>query len=422
MHGWVACAGIILIAFEALFGPALAAEPLSLDQARELTLEANSEILAARQELSAARGRLEKARYLNPFNPQIEGGAAERRFDGGGGAVEPSGALSLEIEVAGQRAKRIDEAERNLDRATAEVEDLERRVRATVEDTFVQGLYLRRRLRLLRQVEDLDRRQRDAATARFESGEVPKMEANLAVVRHAQARKQSLSAERDYRNAVAELERLVGREPVDTTEIAGDLAMKPLEVDERLLLETAIAARPDLRAREAELARLDAESALTQRLAVPNPTIRGIYYEDSAQPGERDRIFGGAVTVPLPLFDRKQAELTALSGLRSKAAHDRDAARLAVETEVREALRAYRAARAAVELFEEDAAGRIRESFLFVETAYRQGKIGLLQLIVAQNDLVAAELSYIESLRDFWAARIALERAVGRPIEKGANP
>src|SRR5438094_1535764 len=31
-------------------------------------------IKVARQELVVARGRLEKARYLNPFNPAIEGG------------------------------------------------------------------------------------------------------------------------------------------------------------------------------------------------------------------------------------------------------------------------------------------------------------------------------------------------------------
>ncbi len=417
-----AYAGAILIALEACVGLVFAAEPLTLDGALELALESNPEILAARRELSVARGHLEKARYLNPFNPQIEGGAAARHFDGGGGAVEPSAALSLEVEVAGQRAKRIDEAERNLGRASAEVEDVERRIRAAVEGAFFQGLYQRRRLGLLRQVEELDRRQRDAATARFEGGEVSKIEANLAVVRYAQARRQTLSAERDERNAIAELERLLGREPAGTTKIAGDLAMKPVDVDEKLLLETAIDARPDLRAREAEVARLEAETALTQRLAIPNPTIRGTYYEDSAEPGTRDRIFGGGISIPLPIFDRKQAELTALSGLRGKATHDRDALRLAVEAEVSEALRAYRAAHACVELFEEDASERIRESFTFVETAYRQGKIDLLQLIVVQNDLVAAELSYIGSLRDFWAARIALERAVGRPIGKGVNP
>ena len=47
------------------------------------------------------------------------------------------------------------------------------------------------------------------------------------------------------------------------------------------------------------------------------------------------------------------------------------------------------------------------------------GKIDVLQLIVAQNDLITGELSYLDSLLDYAVARVALERAVGRPLEEG---
>ncbi len=70
-----------------------------------------------------------------------------------------------------------------------------------------------------------------------------------------------------------------------------------------------------------------------------------------------------------------------------------------------------------MKVFEAEAFDRVRESFGFIETAYREGKIDLLQLVVAENDLVNAQLSYLESLRDYWRARVALERAVGRPLE-----
>lgn len=410
----MACATVATLA-----GVATAAHPLTIARALDLAFTKNSEVLAARQELIVAQGRIEKAGYWNPFNPEIEVAAAERRF--GRGAVELSSAVSLEVEVAGQRAKRIEEAERNLGRVRAEVEDLERRVRAAVQDAFYRALYLQRRLGLLKEVEDLNRRLRDASLERFKSGEVAKLEANLAAVRYSQARKEFLSADRDQRNAVAELERLLGCEPDGSTELAGDLSMEPVDFEEQRLLDIALGTRPDLRAREAEIARVDAEASLTRRLIFPNPRLRGTYEEDAGEGRTRDQIFGGEISLPLPVFDRKRPELTALSGLRAKAVHERDGARLAVETEVREALRTYRAAREGAELFEAEAVESIRESFGFVETAYRQGKIGLLELVVVANDLVAAELSYIGSLQDFWAARIALERAVGRQLEKGVN-
>ena len=37
----------------------------------------------------------------------------------------------------------------------------------------------------------------------------------------------------------------------------------------------------------------------------------------------------------------------------------------------------------------------------------------------AQNDLITGELSYLDSLLDYAVARVALERAVGRPLEEG---
>jgi cobalt-zinc-cadmium efflux system outer membrane protein len=251
---------------------------------------------------------------------------------------------------------------------------------------------------------------------------VPKLEANLASVRYSQARKESLAADRDRQNALSELERLLGIEPLGTTEIAGELASRPVAVSEKELLDSAARERPDLRAREVEITRVDADIALTRRLVIPNPTFSGGYKEEGGEGGIKERIIGGRVGIPLPVFDRKQAELTQLSGLRSRALHERDGVRLAVESEVREAFRSYETARQSVELFEKEAVSQVDESFGFIETAYRQGKIDLLQLIVAQNDLVAARLSYIDSLWDYWVARIALERAVGGPLATGARP
>lgn len=402
-------------------GAAGAVEPLTLERALTLARQANPDLLAARQELEIARGRLVKARYWNPFNPAIEGGAAQRHFDAGGSAAQPTGGVSLEIEVAGQRGKRIEEAESNLARVEAEIANAERLVLAQVKEAFYRALYLERRLQLFRHVEDLNRRLRDASSERFRSGEVPKLEANLAVVRYSQSRKDTLAADRDHRNALRELERLLGRDPLGTVELAGDLALHPMTTSVERLLETALRVRQDLHARDAEIQRVDAETSLTKRLVVPNPTLRGGYDEETESPGSRDRIIGGTISIPLPVFDRRQAELTALAGQRAQATYNRAGTALIVQAEVRDAYRSYEAAAEAVQVFEADAVGRIAENFRFVETAYREGKIDLLQLIVVQNDLVNAQFSYLDSLWDYWLARTGLERAVGQALEEGAQ-
>ena len=161
---------------------------------------------------------------------------------------------------------------------------------------------------------------------------------------------------------------------------------------------------------------MEAEQELTRRSVVPNVTFAAFYEEEVEAGGERDRIVGGRVSIPLPVFDRKQADLSVLSGRHAQAEYDRRAAVLVIRTEVGEAHRAYDAAVNALSLYESEALTRIGENFRFIETAYREGKIDLLELVVVQNDLVEAEFSYIDSLWDYWRAAIALERAVGRPL------
>jgi cobalt-zinc-cadmium efflux system membrane fusion protein len=305
---------------------------LTLAEALALARDHNPDLLAVRQELKIARGRLVKARYPNQFNPEVGGELADRSRGEpgeGGNTTDFAVILSQELEVAGQRGKRIEEAERNLEKVSQQVRDAERVLTAQVKDAFYQALYRKRRLDLFRQVEDLNRRLREIAATRFQAGEVAKMEVNLAEIRLGQARKDTIMAERDYRNAVRALERLNGREPAGTVEPAGQLSIQPQTFQLDDLLRRALEGRPDLQASAEELRRIDVEIALTQRLIVPNPTLSFLYREEE----QRDRIVGGILSIPLPVFDRKQAELTQLAGRRGQASYERQSVALRIQQE-----------------------------------------------------------------------------------------
>ena len=397
------------------------ANSLQVAEAVAEALERNPNLLAAREELGVAQAQLAKAKYPNAFNPELGGAAANRRFDGGGSEVQPSAELSLEVEVAGQRGKRIDAAKRNLEHVQADVDDASRLLREQVQQAFYRALYARERQRLATEVEELTRRVSDASEARFRAGEVPKMEPNISRIRLSQGRRDLLTAEREYADTLREVERLLGREPRGTLVLDGDLRLDAdvaLEADG--LLKRALRERPDLRAQTAEVARVEAEQALTRRLAFPNVTFSAFYEEEAEADGGRDRIVGGGLTIPLPLFDRQQAELASLAAHRSQAQHQRHAATLAVRGEVEDAVRAYRTALESARVYEADALDLIDENFRFMEASYREGKIGLLEMTVVQNDLIEARASYLESLSDYWLSRFALERAIGgSPFQAG---
>lgn len=208
------------------FNVPAAAQPLTLERALQLTREHNPDLLAARQELEIARGRLVKSEYLSQFNPEIAGEAGRRSL-GAGAGPDYGVALSQEVEVGGQRGKRIDEARANLERVEQLVRDRTRLIEAEVKRTFFSVLARRQRGDLLQRVEVLNRHVRDASQARVKAGESPAMEANLAEIRFGQSRKETLVAEKDYTAALLDLKRLLNVPPEETLDPSGELRASP---------------------------------------------------------------------------------------------------------------------------------------------------------------------------------------------------
>jgi cobalt-zinc-cadmium efflux system outer membrane protein len=388
---------------------------LTLARALEFAHKHNPELRAAQEALEIARGRLVKAEYPSQFNPEVSGEGAWRDLGEGGSGADYGVMLSQELEVAGQRGKRIAEAHANIETVEARIRNQTRLIDAKMKLTFFAALAHRQRRDLLRRVEELNRRVRDASKARVEAGESPVMELNLAEIRFGQSRKETIVAERDYAAELLGLKRLLNLAPEHAIDPRGELRAVPVSYDLAKLVARATAARPDLLAKRREVGQVDAETALTRRLAVPNPTLEVFYREEPGVEGA-EHIVGGGVRVPLPIFDRQQAELVALAGRRQRAQFEVDATVRTVEGEVAEALQDYEAARGEVEIFEHGVLARADENYHFIEIAYRAGKIDFFQFVVVQNDLVGAQLSYVASLAAFRAAEVNLERAVGAPL------
>lgn len=412
---WIRSVAVSL-ALGVLTDPADAVENLTVDQVIAIALQENPDLLAARQELEVARGRKVRADLFNRFNPSIMGRVWSRNNPGSGNTSDSQVQLSQEVEVAGQRGLRREEAARNIARVEAQLKDRERVVTGHVTRAFFQALTLKERLTLRKQVEELNRRIRDASKARFEAGVAPIMESNLAEIRYGESRKKTYVAAASFQNAVLGLRRLLGWESDRSVQLAGELRTSPEPILLSDLLQRGRTERPDLLAVKTEVSRVEADIDLTRRLIVPNPTIQGFYQTETEGSGRASEMVGGGISIPLALFDRKQGELVTLGGELNRSRHQTVAVTRNIEREIETAFQAYEAARKSVEVFEAEVLERIEDNFRFVEISYREGKIGLLQLIVVQDGLIAAQLSYVDSLGQFRTAEADLTQAVGGPI------
>lgn len=387
---------------------------LSLSEARQMAAEANPELLAAMWRPVAVQGDLRSARTF-PFNPDA---SFESRSPGDGMASRFEAELGLEIEVGGQRGLRGRAGEASLAAAQRRLDDEGRRALAEVSIAYQGLVAAEQRVALVGEINGLNSRLRTAVSTQLAEGVVSELEANLASIEAARAQARSLAATSAHAAAARELGRLLGQEPTVSIRTTGPSAFAVMDPgfgsNLREYVELALSTRPDLRAIEHDVEQARQEERLVRREALPNLRIAGLATREDPL---ADPTLGVALGISLPLFNRNQGQAARRRAETSEAEQLRRAAELRVRTEVENALMLLESANRETALLEAELLGPIRENQQLLDTAYREGKIDLANLLLLRNQLLDAELSYWDAWERRERARTGLESATGTILE-----
>ena len=221
-------------------------------------------------------------------------------------------------------------------------------------------------------------------------------------------RQLATSAAVDVAEARATVTAMLPRD-VTVVRITAVTAPQPAPASVDALMTRALSTRAELRALQRFADRAELESVAARRARLPAPTLfGGLKRADDESRRERGGIFG--VSVSLPLFDTGGREVARWQAERSRA----EAQRASIEHQIRgEITRASEALalRQAAALEDAEAAGD--ELTQIAEVAYREGEVGILELLDAVRTGSRARMRSIELRLDLRLAQIALERAVG---------
>jgi cobalt-zinc-cadmium efflux system outer membrane protein len=175
------------------------------------------------------------------------------------------------------------------------------------------------------------------------------------------------------------------------------------------LTTRATSSRAELRALQlsAERATLEAEAARKARW--PAPTVfGGLKRADTEKGRENGGVFG--VSLAVPLFDTGDREAARWNAERARA----EAERVAIAHQIRrEIARASDALALRQDALAQDEASAADDLTRIAEVAYREGEVGILELLDAVRTASRARLRTIDLMLDARLAQIALERAVG---------
>ena len=375
---------------------------LTLAEAVDAALENNPDLKAAKLNIRIGEAGLQKAELFP--NPEIE--FEYENFD------EPEQTLTVGylLETGGKRKYRRSLAEAALNGKTAEYEAVRIKIACETATAFVDLLVAQESLLIAREKERLAEQIHDIAAQRVQAGQVPPMEEISAQIKLNGARLDVQKAESETRIARTVLSGMWCGTGEDFTKAAGRLeGIEPLPTFESLaaFLDNAPGVR--LQCREVKTA---AENlSLEKRYRIPDLSISA----GMKKVGEtHDTVYIVGLSLPIPLFDRNQAEIArAAADLgRQQAALDVEKNRLLTEVKaVFENMKTAYGQVMAIKTKILPSAGKVLEA---VKTGYREGEFSLLDLLEAQRTFYEATENYVQSLGKYHQTVIELEKKLGR--------
>ncbi|HEU4891614.1 MAG TPA: TolC family protein [Vicinamibacterales bacterium] len=178
------------------------------------------------------------------------------------------------------------------------------------------------------------------------------------------------------------------------------------------LVTRATSTHPELRALQhtSEQAVLEAEASRRSRL--PAPTVFGGLKRAGDGAGrERGGVFG--ISAAIPLFDNGGREAARWEAERARVDAERASVQQRIRGEIAGAVEVLSARQAALAMEGQDGAGELVQ---IAEVAYREGEVGILELLDAVRTAARARDRFIDLRLDVRLAQIALERAVGETL------
>jgi cobalt-zinc-cadmium efflux system outer membrane protein len=391
---------------------AVAQPEYDLTKLEAAALESSRSVLAAREQISAARHAVVSAGAFP--NPELEylSGTQRARGPGGNPGNARSVALTQPLDLPWRGSARIAAAEAGLTATGAAVRAFEADTIARLRLQYFDVLRREAELKNAREDMAVMESVRSRIALRVETGEAPRFELIKADAEMLNAQKTAQAAGFRVEQARSALRQAVGGGLPAEFALRGQLRdvpeLPPLEGLRRQLQETS----PDLARARAEMVRAQHQLDLERRQRWPNLALKASVDED---PDVRSSKFGLVVSVPL--WDRRSGPVGEAAAQLTRARYELEAQEFSLGQQLEVAVQQYEIAGAQVSALESGIVRQAESALKIAEAAYRFGERGFLEVLDAQRVYRAARAELIAARYELAAAWVEIERL--RAIPEG---
>lgn len=333
--------------------------------------------------------------------------------------------LSLPIETAGKRARRIELARASAGVTAATIAQTTLDINMDVRRAYFTLAAARARAEIADDIRDLAKRASDAAAARVAVGDAPRLEQLQAELELAAAENDASRAHADALSARVGLNTLIGLAPGTEVVTLDDVLAAPPSPGAPSLGAAApsfgaqalgpAASSVDLAVIDREIAAQVVRRNLAQSLTTPDFGVGATL--TSGVPDEFAVGWKLSGTVTVPLFTRHRAgvalEDAALVALRA----ERESLAVIIAGRISDAAARASAAAEALRRFTADILPRSREIEAMAQDSYQSGQTGIIVLLQTLQSARNLRLQSVQAGLDMQIALADLERAMGASIK-----
>jgi cobalt-zinc-cadmium efflux system outer membrane protein len=391
------------------------AQLITLDQAIQMALDHNHNLLAARTTIQQNEAEeitanlrpdpvlLGDTQFLPIFQPSsfnsdyLDNTA---QFDVG---------LSYLFERGKKRQNRLQAAKDQTAVTRSQVADNERTLSFNVATDFINVELAESTLELANQDLKSFQHSVDITEARFKAGEIGKEDLLKMKLQLLQFQSDLAQAKLARVQGLSDLRQLLGYEQVSAEyDVAGSFDYQPMKGGLEDLQAEALKRRPDLLAAQQGVAA--ANSALNLQKAIGKRDVTGqINYTHIGYLNDIS-LFG---SMQLPIFDRNQGEIKRAGFAITQAQEQQLFANGQVLTDVRDAYEGWKANDEIVGLYRSGYLDDAQQSLDITDYAYRHGAASLLDFLDAERSFRSTQLGYRQALASYLQSLEQLREAVG---------
>lgn len=375
-------------------------------------LEKNPELKFYEAEIAAARaGQRSAGAWPNPELATSIGHKSVRENGGNTDGVAWAASIVQPIEWPGRIPLRKAIANGDVELAALGLARFRSLLAGRMRSAAYALFAARQKEHAAREVADRFQALREAFVQRDPAGLTPLLETRVIEANELTLQRKATAAELEAQAALVELNFLRAASP--TTHVA--VATAPLHFrsagDLPSLLAQAYTNNFHLRQRATELAQQGFRVELAKNERFPAISVGPQISEERA--GERERVIGFGVSMPLPIWNRNTANIDAAKARQLQAQAAFYAARREIEKQVTEAALRYERTLQEMAKWRADAIEHFHEAAELADRHYRLGAVPIGTYVELQEKYFEAVESLLETKTDALEAAQTLELLTG---------